>query len=140
MMTSRIVTVEMDDTLGDVREIFNKVAFHHVLVVADNGELSGMISDRDMRHNLSPKLGTAAELQRDRDTLTLKAHQIMTRNLITLGPDDQVFDAIAHFTQHKISALPVLDAKGKPIGIVSWRDILQIIVDTKSRDDFNTWI
>ena len=140
MMTSRIVTVEMDDTLGEVREVFDNVSSHHVMVVEDNGELIGIISDRDMRHNLSPKLDTAAELQRDRDTLTLKVHQVMTRNVITLGPDDQVFDAIAHFTQHKISALPVVDGAGKPVGIVSWRDILQIIVDTKSREDFNAWI
>lgn len=140
LMASRIVTVEMDDTLGEIREIFDNVSFHHVMVVEDKGELIGMISDRDMRQHLSPKLGTAAELQRDRDTLTLKAHQVMTRNLITLRPDDQVFDAIAHFTQHKISALPVVDDAGHPVGIVSWRDIFQLIVDSKSRDDFNAWI
>lgn len=140
MMTTRIVTVEMDDILGDIKEIFDNVSFHHVMVVEDNDQLIGMISDRDMRHSLSPKLGTAAELQRDRDTLTQKAHQVMARNLITLKPEEQVFDAIALFTQHKISALPVIDAAGKPVGIVSWRDILKIIVDNKSRDEFNAWI
>lgn len=140
MMTTRIVTVEMDDTLGEIKEIFDNVSFHHVMVVEDQGQLVGMISDRDMRQSLSPKLGTAAELQRDRDTLTQRAHQVMTRNLITLSAEDQVFDAIHHFTQHKISALPVIDTTGNPIGIVSWRDILKIIVENKSRDAFNAWI
>ncbi len=141
MMTTRLATVMMDDNLGTIRDIFEQVSFHHVLVIdEDDGQLVGMVSDRDMRHYLSPKLGTGAELQRDRDTLTQKAHQVMTRNLITLTQEHQVYDAIELFTKHRISAIPVVDANKKPVGIVSWRDILKQIVEHKSRDKFNSWI
>ena len=141
MMTTRLATVLMDDNLGTIRDIFENVSFHHVLVIdEDDDQLIGMVSDRDMRHYLSPKLGTGAELQRDRDTLTQKAHQIMSRNLITLTSDQQVYDAIALFTQHRISAIPVVDADKKPVGIVSWRDIMKQIAESKSRDEFNAWI
>lgn len=47
LMSSNIVTVEMDDTLKIVKEIFDHTQFHHLLVV-DANKLCGIISDRDL--------------------------------------------------------------------------------------------
>ena len=47
IMTKRIVTVGFEDTLSTVKEIFDTVKFHHLLVVED-GELQGIVSDRDL--------------------------------------------------------------------------------------------
>jgi len=33
--------------------------------------------------------------------------------------------AIGLFNQHKISCLPVINERGEPVGIVSWRDIFR---------------
>jgi acetoin utilization protein AcuB len=59
IMTADMVTVEMDDTLHAVREIFDNTCFHHLLVVNDR-RLLGVIFDRDLLKALSPHLGTAA--------------------------------------------------------------------------------
>jgi predicted transcriptional regulator len=45
IMTSPVVTVGFDDTLATVKEIFDAVKFHHLLVVED-GERQGVVSDR----------------------------------------------------------------------------------------------
>ena len=78
IMTRRVVTVEMDDFLQIISEIFENVKFHHILVV-DGRKLVGVISDRDFIKALSPFLDTPSEEKPDITTLNKKAHQIMNR-------------------------------------------------------------
>jgi acetoin utilization protein AcuB len=125
-MSKSIVTVEMDDSLNTLREIFETVRFHHLLVV-ESSRLVGVISDRDLLKALSPNIGTAAETTKDSETLNKRAHQIMTRKPVTLKSDAEIYDAIEIFNIHNISCIPVVDDEHKPIGIMSWRDILRAI-------------
>jgi acetoin utilization protein AcuB len=125
-MTTRVVTVEMDTGLREVKEVFDNVDFHHLLVV-DEGVLFGVISDRDLLYVLSPKVGTVAETNADIADLNKRAHQIMTRQPVTLGPNATVKAAIDMFNTHKISCIPVVDTENRPVGIVSWRDILKTL-------------
>lgn len=55
----------------------------------------------------------------------MKAHDVMVRNVVTVGPDSNVTDAIALLVEHDISALPVVDADGNLIGILSEADLLE---------------
>lgn len=130
IMTRRAVTVEMDDSLSVVKEIFDHAPFHHLLVV-DNKKLTGVLSDRDLLKALSPNLGTAAETTKDLATLKRKAHQIMTRKPVTLTADADVYQAIDLFNEQKISCIPITNEGGEPIGIVSWRDILRAIAASR---------
>ncbi len=132
IMNETIVAVEMDDSLQVVKEIFDKVRFHHLLVV-ESGRLFGVISDRDLLKALSPNIGSIAETASDRATLNKRAHQIMTRKPVTLSPKARIHDAIEIFINHKISCIPIVDEEEKPIGIISWRDILKTIEATRSR-------
>lgn len=130
-MSRMVVTVEMDDDVKVVKEIFDNTQFHHLLVVED-GKLQGIISDRDLLKIISPNLGTRAETPRDTAALNKKAHQIMSRHPITIMPAEDISIAIDRLLKHKISCLPVVDTNNKVVGIVSWRDILRIAYsDTK---------
>lgn len=124
IMTKRVVCVMMDDSLDTVRHIFEASGFHHLLVVEEN-RLVGVVSDRDYLKAISPFIDTVTERIRDRATLEKRVHQIMSRELITLKSTDTMVKAIELFNKHKISCLPVLDERGKPIGIISWRDIFK---------------
>ncbi len=124
IMTKRIVTVELDDSLAIVKEIFDRLKFHHLLVVEGN-ELVGVVSDRDLLKALSPNLGTVSATARDEATLNKRVHQIMTHKLITLFPDAAIGEAVSLFNKHGISCIPVVDRELRPLGIVSWRDILK---------------
>lgn len=130
-MTVRIVTVGMDDSLKMVKDIFDNVSFHHLLVV-DGGKLTGVISDRDLLRAISPKVGTVAETASDAAELNKRAHQIMSRELVTLTADAELDDAVAVFNRHTISCIPVLNDAGRPVGIVSWRDIFKTLQEPAS--------
>ena len=125
IMTARVVTVEMDDRLDVVKQIFDTLKFHHLLVVDDRRKLVGIVSDRDLLKALSPYVGSAAETTRDIATLNKRVHQIMSRNPITLHPGAKMADCVQLFLAQRISCIPIVDAEFKPVGVVSWRDLLK---------------
>ncbi len=125
IMTARVVTVEMDDRLEVVKEIFDSVNFHHLLVVDQHKKLTGVVSDRDLLRALSPYVGSAAETARDAATLNKRVHQIMSRNPITLHPSAQIPAAVDMLLAHRISCIPIVDEGFRPVGILSWRDVLR---------------
>jgi len=126
IMSHRPVTVELDDTLRTVKEIFDRLKFHHLLAV-DAGELCGVVSDRDLLRALSPYIDSTVETARDVATLNKRVHQIMSRKPVTLGPQAQLREAVEVFLTHRISCIPVVDARMQPLGIVSWRDVLRAL-------------
>ncbi|MET3106860.1 acetoin utilization protein AcuB [Oxalobacteraceae bacterium GrIS 2.11] len=124
IMSTHVVSVELDDTLAVVKEIFENLKFHHLLVL-DEGKLLGVISDRDLLKALSPNLGSNIECYKDIATLNKRVHQVMTRHPIVLDQRASVADAVALFNTNRISCIPIVDEAGKPVGIVSWRDVLK---------------
>lgn len=123
IMTSRIVTIEMDDRLYIAKEIFDNAPFHHLLVIEDD-ELQGVLSERDFLRALSPNIGNVNETERDTDTLLKRAHQVMTRNPITIADNKTIKDASQLLIKHGIGSLPVLH-QGKLVGIITWKDLLR---------------
>ena len=126
IMSKSLVPINLDDTLETVKVIFDNVNIHHLLVV-ESDILFGVVSDRDMLKAISPNIGTLSETNRDTISLIKRVHQIMTSEPVTLAPDAEISDAIEIFNNHDISCIPVVDDKNKPVGIISWRDIIKAI-------------
>jgi acetoin utilization protein AcuB len=129
IMTRRVVTVEMDDSLRVINSIFTQAKFHHLLVV-ENKRLMGIISDRDVLTAMSPFIDTLAEQIRDTATLERKAHQIMTREPVTATNETDIAEAVQLMLQERVSCLPVLSEDGRVEGIVTWKDLLTAYVGT----------
>jgi CBS domain-containing protein len=55
----------------------------------------------------------------------MRAHQIMTRPVITVSPETPIVEAANVMLQKHVSGLPVLDASGKLVGIVSEGDFIR---------------
>jgi len=127
IMSREPITVAMDATLESIEELFRKHRFHHVMVV-DGRRLRGLISDRDVLGHVSPFLETAGEQLRDRATLQMRAHQIMTRRPITAEPHDDVERAARTLVEKGISCLPVIDGEERLVGVVTWKDLLRALV------------
>ncbi len=125
IMTARVVTVEFDDSLATVKEIFDSLHFHHLLVIGSDKKLCGVISDRDLLRAISPYVGTPSETARDSATLKKRAHQIMTRSPLALQAEASLEDAIQLLLEHRVSCIPIVDEGFRAVGIVSWRDILR---------------
>jgi len=127
IMTRNIVTVEMDDTLKRIREIFRQHRFHHLLVISGH-RLMGVISDRDLLKSMSPFVGTFSETDRDLATLEKRAHQIMTRKPISVSKDVTLQIAAESLLKNNISCLPVTNEEGVVVGVLTWKDLLAALV------------
>ncbi|MEK9141540.1 MAG: CBS domain-containing protein [Nitrospirota bacterium] len=131
IMSRRVVTVSMDDTLAKVRELFTEFRFHHLLVLEER-QLVGVISDRDLLKALSPNIGTLSETDRDRATLNKRAHQIMSRHPISVTTALPIKTAARLLIEKKVSCLPVVTENDRLEGIVSWKDILNALCPSVS--------
>ncbi|MFQ2006796.1 CBS domain-containing protein [Aeromonas veronii] len=128
IMTTRVATVSMDDRLSVIKDIFEQAHFRHLLVL-EEGELVGVISDRDLFRAISPYLDSEAEMSRDTETLTKRAHQIMSRQLITIASHLTVRDGVKLMLEKGVSCLPVLE-NGALVGIISWKDFLKAALES----------
>ena len=126
LMSTNVVTVKLDDPISKVKDIFEVLGFHHLLVVEDE-KLFGIISDRDLLKAISPKVDTAAATTQDLATLNKRVHQIMTSKPLCLKEESSVREAINLFNENKISCIPVVNENNNPVGIVSWRDIMRVL-------------
>lgn len=117
----------MDSPLSKAKEIFESQNIHHLLITDDDGLLAGVMTDRDLYKHLSPTIGTNQETHRDTALMQKKLHQIMARNLITSQAQQSLNEAVLLFYDNHISCLPVVDKESKPIGIITWRDILKVL-------------
>lgn len=120
VMSTQVVTIDMDDRLTKVKEILDNTHFHHLLVM-EGDILQGIISDRDLLRCLSPFLNTSSESLKDKNTIYQRAHQIMTRSPLTITPDISIKQALHLMIEYKIGCLPVI--KGHELqGIFTWTD------------------
>ncbi len=126
-MTRFPVTIGMDHALWEIRDIFSKTNFHHILVVDNHGKLYGVISDRDLLKGLSHRLGTAAETDADRATLHKKAHQVMSRNPVTVHEKESFITVVNIFEKRRFSCVPVVEPNDEPVGIITVRDIIHFL-------------
>jgi len=126
LMTRKVITIEKDDSLLAIREIFENVKFHHLLVV-DGQKLIGVISDRDLLSAIPP----FSEKECDAVALNKEAHQIMSRTLITVDAKTSIEQAGNLLLKNNISCLPVISPQDTVEGILTWKDILNFYLENK---------
>ncbi len=134
IMTSKVVTIEMDDSLEVIRDIFRKVKFHHLIVV-DGEKIVGLISDRDFLKAISPYVDTMSETTRDRSTLEKRAHQIMSHYPVTVQKSCQIEKAAKMMLERGVSCLPVTMPDETIEGVVTWKDVCKAFLESPNSTD-----
>jgi CBS domain-containing protein len=96
------------------------------LVVMDGERLAGIFSERDYARRVILKGKTSRELS---------VSEVMTREVISVRPDQTILDCMELMTERHIRHLPVLDA-GRLIGVVSIGDVVKNIISDQ-KDTIN---
>jgi acetoin utilization protein AcuB len=129
LMTGGLITVRAETSVRQARDLLAKEGIRHPLVTGPGGVLAGIVTDRDIRLNL-PSRATSLSAQEITHLLSrLTVGEIMTRSVITIGPDRPARDGAQLMLEHKIGALPVLD-DGHLVGIITETDIVRAFVRT----------
>ena len=62
---------------------------------------------------------------------TLKVADYMAKDLVTVHPDTNIYEAIVLLLKHQISGMPVVDEAGKLVGLLSEADCMETFVDAQ---------
>ena len=123
IMSGPPVTVTMDDSLENVRVLFENHGFRH-LPVLEEGRCVGVLSDRDLLRELSPFLGQTNERSQDTWTRNKRVHQVMTRRVVSVRPETPIAEACAIMFAHRVHCLVVISDTDRVVGVISTGDIL----------------
>jgi IMP dehydrogenase len=106
-----IVLLE-DATIGQALQLMKENKIGGIPVVDKNKKLVGILTNRDLRFETNPKR---------------KVSEVMTsQNLITAPEGTDLKKAKTILSKHKIEKLPVIKKDGTLIGLITYRDILQV--------------
>lgn len=113
IMSREIVSIDSAAPLSSARSLMKVEGVHHLLV-EDQRRVVGVVSERDLGGTKLPsREGRVAD--------------VMTRNVTTASPDDTIKQAANRFRGRNIGCLPVLDQSGRPVGMVTTTDLLELI-------------
>lgn len=121
------VTARPDDTLADALRLTREHRVRHLPIVLQDGALAGIVSDRDIRLAMPSPL-TVADAERKSFLERTSIAAVMSREVVTVLPRDTIEDAAKSLYMHRIGAVPVVEASGRLVGILSETDILHAFV------------
>ena len=128
IMTSHPVTIAPDQTLSDVQAVLTEERFRHLPAVDADGQLIGIVSDRDvLRHSSNPDASTSQLLVRD----------IITPRAFAASIDATIAEIAQLMLAERVGSLPILSASGALVGIVTTTDILKGLI---SRVPIELWV
>ena len=93
-------------------------------VLNDEGVLSGVITDRDI---------CMAAYTQGRPLDAILVNSAMARHAIAVSPDATIAEVERLMAEHQVRRLPVVDAEGHPIGMVSLNDLAREAVQPDSK-------
>lgn len=131
MVTSEIMTRDPETadataTVGEVITKLHELDVRHLPILSD-GELIGIVSDRDLQSFSVPELSRLMEGEFT-ERLATPISEVMEGDVISVNPETDVKELIDLMIEHKIGALPVVDEETRELaGIVSYIDLLRAV-------------
>ena len=119
VMTEDPMTLRPNNPLRDALVVLRTLEIRHLPIVDRAHVLVGMLSDRDFR---APAL--VPEDPQDR-RLERPIADLMTGDVLSVQLDAPLSDVIDLMIEQRIGAVPVTDAEGQLVGIVSYVDVLR---------------
>lgn len=116
------LTVRKEQTIDEIRAIMAEHGFSGFPVIDADGRLEGMVTGRDVRYL---------------DRTDAKVEDVMTRRdkLVTAPADTGLEEARRILYQNRIEKLPLVDADGKLVGLITGSDIEKRLTFTNSAKD-----
>jgi CBS domain-containing protein len=134
LMTTDVLTIGPEGSLKDVASLFSERGISGLPVVGDRGQVLGVVSEADIlfkergdrpekRSFVGWLLSGGFEAEAKLDARTVG--EAMTSPALTIEAGQQVYEAAQKMTTHGVNRLPVVDADGKLVGIVTRTDLVR---------------
>lgn len=118
-MTRSPLTVQGEDPVEKAAGLMQERRIHQLPVTDDQGNLAGIVTDRDIRSAVGYDRTAASGL---------RVNEVMTANPVTIEASATLEEALNLLCSHRFGALPVV-RRGRLVGIVTQHDLLQALRD-----------
>jgi CBS-domain-containing membrane protein len=129
IMHTSVVTLHSSDKLNVAEDIMTMGRMRHLPVVDGHNRVVGIVTQRDLyKAAISSVLG----FDRDKEQEWLgnvKVADVMTMEVVTVAAEAGVIETVDKLLTMKIGCLPVVDAEGKLIGVITETDCLRCFRD-----------
>ncbi|MBE3116960.1 homocysteine biosynthesis protein [Candidatus Bathyarchaeota archaeon] len=112
VMHPAVTCTEAEEIRAIAERIVTK-SVNHIVVVDGAGKLRGIVTSWDITRAMAEGKKALADIE--------------SRNVVTAKPDEPLESASKRMAQHNISALPVIDAERKVLGIVTSEDVSKLL-------------
>jgi CBS domain-containing protein len=111
-MTPGVRTVRASQSLADAAEVMKGEDVGSVPVV-EEGRLTGILTDRDI---------VTRAVAEQKDPRTVKVEEVVSDELVTVEPDQDLDEALALMARHQVRRLPVVE-EGRLVGMLAQADV-----------------
>lgn len=129
VMTSSLITVNVKESLLNVKNIFEKNRIRHIPVTDESKKLIGMLSLTDIqRISIGGAFGGDPETVNSAILEMMTIEQIMKKNPHTVQRTQTVREVAKILTKEEYHALPVLDGD-QLVGIITTTDVIRYLLE-----------
>ena len=124
-----VVTIEQDVTVHEAIRRLNENRIGALVVTTEGGAIAGIITERDILRECGERCVHLSEGRPTHEAgCPALVGEIMTKEVVTGSPDDELISVMAVMTRRRIRHLPVMDA-GELVGIISIGDVVNAFVE-----------
>lgn len=115
IMTGNPSVCDLNESLSQAAKTMWEADCGVLPVLKDGNEIVGLITDRDICMALA---------MRDCNAATVSAEEVITGEVYSVGPEDEIQKALQVMQEHQVRRLPVVNPEGELEGMLSMNDIV----------------
>lgn len=127
IMTENPRTIGVNDSIADAMEALQSMDVRHLPVVDDDGELVGMLSDRDLGRLARQFTEGADAVQVLLTHGRIPVGRAMSGDVAYVDSDADISEIVQIMLERRVGAVPVVDGDGQVVGIISYVDVLRAV-------------
>ena len=127
-MSSPVLTIHPESPISLAHTTMKEGKVRRLAVVNDEDHLVGIITIGDVREASPSDATTLSIWELNYLWAQLTVGKIMSHDVITIKPNESIFEAAKLMLDHKISGLPVIDEAGQLCGVITESDIFRMVV------------
>jgi acetoin utilization protein AcuB len=139
IMRTNVITIHPEELVADAAQLLEENRIRRLPVVDDDGCLAGIITDGDVREAESAH-SVLNTYDPGADEEWLAVADVMTRDVVTIGPDATVGELAMTLMERKVGGAPVVVSEPRYpkrkllVGIVTETDIFRLIAEAWQRE------
>lgn len=133
-MTPDPITLPTGASLAEALDLMVRNEIRE-LPVLDGRRLVGIITERDLRALLGPGIKDADLSDVDEGLLQTQVDEVMSDEVQSISPDAGLGEAARLLADLRVGALPVVDERGRLVGILSVTDVLAVAAPLFEQDE-----